>query len=305
LSIPAGYWNAMPQRQSPYENADWQIFLTDSFSYLDSFSQLKVIHFLEKHLPKIAMEYIEFMLSKRCEFTEVHNKYAKILLSMILADASSNQYKLKLNEFLLNSLFYNAEKLLQHFSSDDLEEERAILLGRVGKHMEALEMLVHRLHSIEKAEEYAVCNYPNCPEIFLFLVQTCMKPLETDSISKVDTACKLLFKYASRISTLKVMEIFPETASLSKIGDYLSRAMMHQSNVFNSLQILKNLSLSLHLLHQEKCLLMQSHRVTVSEHSNCAICKKKIGSSVIAASYEKNAVSHFVCYRNAAKERKE
>ena len=49
---------------------------------------------------------------------------------------------------------YNPERMLSRFPQDALYEERAVLLGRVGRHKEALTILVRRLNNPRLAEAY-------------------------------------------------------------------------------------------------------------------------------------------------------
>lgn len=57
-------------------------------------------------------------------------------------------------QFLENSKQYTAENILSNFPSDSLLEERAIILGRLGKHEQALMIYVRALGDIQKASNY-------------------------------------------------------------------------------------------------------------------------------------------------------
>ena len=47
----------------------------------------------------------------------------------------------------------SAERFLKHCTSSELFEVKAVLLGRMGRHDNALEIYVYRLHDFLKAEE--------------------------------------------------------------------------------------------------------------------------------------------------------
>lgn len=61
----------------------------------------------------------------------------------------------KLLDFLRNSTYYAAEKMLSKFPRHALLEERAILLARINQHTQALTIYAHALHDTLQAEAYA------------------------------------------------------------------------------------------------------------------------------------------------------
>lgn len=66
----------------------------------------------------------------------------------------SEHTRKKLIQFLENSQQYTAENILSNFPTDNLLEERAIILGRLGKHEQALTIYVRALGDINKATDY-------------------------------------------------------------------------------------------------------------------------------------------------------
>ena len=64
--------------------------------------------------------------------------------------------KQKLKELLTISSFYTAETILKQFPSNCLFEERALLLGSLGRHMEALAIYLYLVRNVEEAFAYAV-----------------------------------------------------------------------------------------------------------------------------------------------------
>lgn len=74
---------------------------------------------------------------------------------------SSEHTRKKLLSFLEESTYYVAENILSNFPTDDLLEERAIILGRLGKHEQSLAIYVRVLGDIEKAKGYCKKVYDN------------------------------------------------------------------------------------------------------------------------------------------------
>lgn len=75
---------------------------------------------------------------------------------VIGGDTSAQHTRKKLIEFLEKSEHYTPDTVLGHFPTDNLLEERAIILGRLGKHDQSLAIYVRGLGDLEKATQY--CN---------------------------------------------------------------------------------------------------------------------------------------------------
>lgn len=65
----------------------------------------------------------------------------------------------KLQQFLEKSTHYTPETILVHFPFDNLFEERAIILGRLGRHQQAISIYISLLNDIAKATEYCYNVY--------------------------------------------------------------------------------------------------------------------------------------------------
>jgi hypothetical protein len=61
--------------------------------------------------------------------------------------------------FLEESDHYSTETLPTYLLNDGLFEERAIVMGKIGNHKEALVIYVHMLHDMKKAEDYCERMY--------------------------------------------------------------------------------------------------------------------------------------------------
>lgn len=62
----------------------------------------------------------------------------------------------KLQQFLEKSQHYTPETVLRDFPFDCLYEERAIILGRLGRHQQAVSIYINLLNDVPKAIQY--CN---------------------------------------------------------------------------------------------------------------------------------------------------
>lgn len=74
----------------------------------------------------------------------------------------SQHIRQKLQQFLEKSAYYTPETILVHFPFDCLFEERAIILGRLGRHQQAISIYVNLLNDIPRAIEYCNNVYERC-----------------------------------------------------------------------------------------------------------------------------------------------
>ncbi len=143
--------------------------------------------------------------------------------------------------FLLVASNYTPEKMLTRFPFNDLYEERALLLSRIGRHEQALIIYAHKLHDERMAEEYCARHYnPDTEEardVYLALLKVYLRPAE-DSVAsspasqpqqqtvKVGPALALLNKHFKEIDAPKVSLQLPPSPQISK-PTVLTRACAH------------------------------------------------------------------------------
>lgn len=95
---------------------------------------------------------------------DVYKRYVESLYANLPSGTTKNPafdqsvtYRKLLKLFLSETSSYDMSYALSKLDLDDYPEERAIVLGRMGKHHEALNIYVNKLNEPEKAEAY--CNY--------------------------------------------------------------------------------------------------------------------------------------------------
>lgn len=87
-----------------------------------------------------------------------------------------------------------------------LYEERAILLSRVNKHHQALNIYVHKLKRPDLAEKYCKEHYGKNEEskdIFLVLLRINLDPQNGEE-PNIDEAIKILERHFDKINSLEV-----------------------------------------------------------------------------------------------------
>ncbi|KAF7375244.1 Rab guanyl-nucleotide exchange factor [Mycena sanguinolenta] len=124
-----------------------------------------VADYLESIDPLLCIRYLEFLIEERREeSTAFHDRLAELYLKMTLTTKKRNdkdwsQHYAKLLKFIDTTDRYRIDRLYSMISSEDLFEARAILLGRFGRHDQALELYVYRLHDYMKAEQHCARVY--------------------------------------------------------------------------------------------------------------------------------------------------
>ena len=110
-------------------------------------------------------------------------------------------YRRKLMKLLRESDHYSTETLPTYLLHDGLFDERAIVMGKIGNHQEALVIYVHILQDLQRAEEYCHMQYNQidkkqqnsslaaksshfyqAKDVFLLLFQQCLKAPDSTEI---------------------------------------------------------------------------------------------------------------------------
>ncbi|XP_072024948.1 vam6/Vps39-like protein [Amphiura filiformis] len=221
----------------------------------------------------------------------------------------------KLLFFLETSLHYVPEKLLIHFPVDGFFEERALLLGRLGKHEQALAIYAHLLKDTRRAEDYCRRNYAIDREgnidVYLCLFRTYISPPDPDSLRimeniqpppepNINAALEVLEFHHDKIDTAKALEMLPDTTQVKNVYVFMKKVLEGKAMVKRSNQILKSLFYSENLQVREQHIHYQSSKCVITEERNCPVCKKRIGDSAFAR-LPNGVVVHYFCRNDMAK----
>lgn len=129
--------------------------------------------------------------------------------------------KSKLVEFLKKSSKYSPESVLKYFPYDDLFEERAIILGKLGKHEKVLAIYIQILGDVDKAAAYCEEIYQNDKQnfnIYVTLIRTLLVPPTIPPYTgvalhprclqpNVDSVLQLLEKHATKFNPHAVLQV--------------------------------------------------------------------------------------------------
>ncbi|ORX48192.1 hypothetical protein BCR36DRAFT_84127, partial [Piromyces finnis] len=290
-----------------YPEESLEIFTYEKFSS-DEISRDIIVDHLEKHSKDVCIKYLSYIINRLNDTkSENHNKLATFYLKKILSlneeDEERKQYEEKLKVFLEKSTYYNPKFILSQLPKHSFYEVRAILLSHIGEHRKALSIYFNELNNPEMAEQYCIKYYNPDDEkvknVFLTLIQIHMeKQKEGEELS--EKILDLLNKYGTYIDATKIMEIFPESTKLNKLGIYFEKFFQELMNRKHNQKIIYNLLKSEQLQVREELMNNQSQSIAITEERVCRKCLKRIGTSVFVKDSH-NSVIHYGCMKSQKK----
>lgn len=271
----------------------------------------KVADFLEEELdPALCSRYLEYLIEEREETSTLfHDRLAELYLDMALNSQKSNEQDSyqqaydKFLHFIQNTNIYRVDRLFGLLPSDDMFEARAILQGRLGRHVNAFETYVYRLGDYIKAEEYCKSIYiPNTPtqDIFLSLLKIYLEPSPSSlqyqkhhsQTSLLGPALELISRQSPHLDTLETLRLLPPLVPARDVRAFLveaTRAPIFDTHVVR--EVRKGWSEQV----GRKLMNLQNRRVRITDGRICPQCHKRLGTSVIAVHAPRGEVTHYQC----------
>uniref|UniRef100_A0A8C9VDJ8 VPS39 subunit of HOPS complex n=1 Tax=Scleropages formosus TaxID=113540 RepID=A0A8C9VDJ8_SCLFO len=222
------------------------------------------------------------------------------------------EFRNKLLNFLEISSSYEPTRLISDFPFDGLLEERALLLGRMGKHEQALFIYVHILKDTRMAEEYCHRHYDRVTEgnkdVYLSLLRMylsppdvrCLVPIMMDlpePQANLQAALHVLELHHSKLNTTKAINLLPANTQIREIRVFLESVLEENAQKKRFNQVLKSLLQAEFLRVQEERIFHQQVKCIITEEKTCRVCKKKIGNSAFAR-YPNGVVVHYFCCKD-------
>lgn len=193
-----------------------------------------------------------------------------------------------------------------------------MLLGRLGRHDQALELYVYRLQDYAKAEEYVhhllqlcciltycLCRYckwvyrPEGPssQVYLTLLRTYLQPTIKQPPNLLAPALELICRHSPRLDSVEALQLIPPLVTTREIQAFLRDAL--HAPLFDS-KVLRGITKSRSDQAARKLMILQSNRVKVMDSrmhvvssfitrarldmkSRCPNCHKRIGNNSVIA----------------------
>uniref|UniRef100_A0A182JZ75 CNH domain-containing protein n=1 Tax=Anopheles christyi TaxID=43041 RepID=A0A182JZ75_9DIPT len=284
----------------------------------------EVLDFLLKDHRTLVIRYLEHIINVWNEEKALfHNiliqQYRERLIMLknvkdVEADTKKQEemveVRVKLLTFLKKSKYYHAEKVLGEFPYTDMFEERAIILGRLGKHEKALAIFVQILGDFEKGlaycdDVYDANDLQNC-DVYVTLMKIILTPPTAPPYSDVplhprclvpdhEMVVSILDKHAEKINPYAALQILPDSIPLVRIKHFLENSLKFYLEKKQRAQVLKGLYYAEHLQIMEQKMLSASKHFLVTDLSVCAVCKKKFSNQSAFVRLPDGVIVHFSC----------
>ena len=311
------------------------IFISETHG-IESLPRDKVLTYIENNAKTLVIQYLEHIIYEWKETKpEFHNKLIhcyKDSIEPLLREYLESQpeseprksagteggkfghLRAKLLSFLELSNYYLPLKLIRHFPPDILYEERALLLGRCGRHEEALAIYIYILKDAEMAEEYCRKQYASSKDenknVYVSLLKLYLKPQDLPFLGLTNTvfsdfemqpntgaALAVLNQHYTKLDVSQTLELLPMTTPIKEITSLLINVFQDKMQQKRNLIILKSLLHAEHLQINEQRIFYQSKKCIMTDERACRVCHKRIGTSAFAM-YPNNVVVHYYCCKD-------
>lgn len=307
---------------------------TEDLPEVETLPRDKVLNFLKEGFKELAIPYLEHIITVWDEKgPEFHNVLIQLYLERVQSlmkeylnslpegvptvaagkePGTLGEFRHNLLSFLEQSTSYEPERLISNFPFDGLLEERALLLGRMGKHEQALFIYVHILKDTHMAEEYCRWHYSSSVEgnkdVYLSLLRMylsppdvhCLGPVKMDMSepqANLQAALQVLELHHSKLNTTKAINLLPANTQIREIRVFLESVLEEKAQRKRCNQVLKSLLQAEFLRVQEERIYHQQVKCVITEEKTCRVCKKKIGNSAFAR-YPNGIVVHYFCCKD-------
>uniref|UniRef100_A0A672NGV4 Vam6/Vps39-like protein n=1 Tax=Sinocyclocheilus grahami TaxID=75366 RepID=A0A672NGV4_SINGR len=307
---------------------------TEDLTEVETLPRDKVLNFLKDGFKELAIPYLEHIIYMWDETRpEFHNVLIQLYLEKVqglmkvylnsLPEGQTpvaagkeagelGEYRNKLLSFLEVSSSYEPERLISDFPFDGLLEERALLLGRMGKHEQALFIYVHILKDTHMAEEYCHGHYDSSAngnkDVYLSLLRMYLSPPDVHFLGPIkmelcepqanlQAALKVLQLHHSKLNTTKAINLLPANTQIREIQVFLESVLEEKAGRKRFDQVLKSLLQAEFLRVQEERIFHQQVKCVITDEKTCRVCKKKIGNSAFAR-YPNGVVVHYFCCKD-------
>uniref|UniRef100_A0A672NIR5 Vam6/Vps39-like protein n=1 Tax=Sinocyclocheilus grahami TaxID=75366 RepID=A0A672NIR5_SINGR len=296
---------------------------TEDLTEVETLPRDKVLNFLKDGFKELAIPYLEHIIYMWDETRpEFHNVLIQLYLEKVQGlmkvylnslpedeiKAKSagkeagelGEYRNKLLSFLEVSSSYEPERLISDFPFDGLLEERALLLGRMGKHEQALFIYVHILKDTHMAEEYCHGHYDSSAngnkDVYLSLLRMYLSPPDVHFLGPIkmelcepqanlQAALKVLQLHHSKLNTTKAINLLPANTQIREIQVFLESVLEEKAGRKRFDQVLKSLLQAEFLRVQEERIFHQQVKCVITDEKTCRVCKKKIGNRCASCEY--------------------
>ncbi|KAJ5073161.1 cnh domain containing [Anaeramoeba ignava] len=289
------------KRETPLKANDVLDYLAQFKDDEMKFRYLEFTIFTEKNTDKklhnqLAMHFVEILLAivPRDDGKQPKGKNRPVPGTEYGVLGSTRK---KLILLLQTSNYYDPEILFEKIKGSSLFEEETILLEKMGRYRDGLNILIHKMGNRGDAEKY--CEDPNPKnhqEKLLELVCLSLYPPD-NSAPLIDDAIAIINKHSCELNPANVLKKLPDDLPLSEISSFLSISIRELAHQKRHSQIFKNLKKNESLLSDWKLKNLEKQKLKIIPKTKCDKCKEKLGASVVAR-FPTGHVVHYGCLKD-------
>jgi len=297
--------------ESPQDGLD---IFTEDMDTVESLPRSRVLEWLLRNARQLVIPYLEHLVNVWEDTSQLfHNslilQYKDVILESNHTDSVTRDKLRRLLHY--DPPCYTAEQVLAQFPSDCLFEERAVLLGRGGRHREALTVYIHILEDIDMAMDYCKREKELGRSVYQHLVELLVVPPDQSQLPGVrlpekkrepnmDAAIAILEQHGQDVELAPVLISLPSSASLHRLSGFLTAAIQSQVATRHSIQLVRALHHSSHLQLQEARVVREGVRVDINERTVCTSCGKRFATLSAFARGSDGHLLHYSCAMGSA-----
>ncbi|XP_043926934.1 transforming growth factor-beta receptor-associated protein 1 [Protopterus annectens] len=305
-----------PNRDMVWKYADWALQKNEeigvhiftkrpvSEQQVDGLNPEDIISYLHKY-PKALISYLEYLVMERqIQKEKFHTHLAVLYLDEVLQlkmRKSSEALKLmqaKLRSLLQQSSLYRVQLLIGKIKDTDLHMELAILYGKLEEHDRALHILVHNIQDFEAAKKYCLWNSEGKDDAYRRRLFHLLLSVYLESANANDrlymAAVDLLNYHPAEFDAVRVLQLVPETWSMSLLAPFLIGAMRQSIHADRMTQLTLGLSRSENMIYKCDKLKLTRNPVRLSDKKTCQICCKPFSEPAFVH-YPNGSLVHTHC----------
>ncbi|XP_021925898.1 vam6/Vps39-like protein isoform X1 [Zootermopsis nevadensis] len=281
---------------------------TEDIAEVEQLPRPKVLDYLLRTHKDLVIPYLEHVIHVWEDSNSIfHNalvhQYRERYQQLLVTSSEERQKtRAKLLQFLETSSHYTPETVFVHFPYDCLFEERAIVLGKLGRHEQALAIYLSTLGDVPRAIQYCDKVYSQGKKMLItppnnswLVIGTPSSTVPCPPPSDLETALSLLEEHASKIHPMKALSVLPDRVPLGRIRQFLEVSLQNKLNERRRSQVLKGLLYAEHLQVQELRMSYESQSILMTEFNVCPVCKKRFGNQSAFARYPNGDIVHYSC----------
>lgn len=221
----------------------------------------------------------------------------------------------KLCKLILTSDHLEFDVLLRLLPSNGFWEMKARLLERLGRHLDALRIYVHKLKSHSRAEEYCDRSMskkqgqPILENVYTILIQVLLEQEDRDrpgtykimDRSPEDERWKeialMLSRKRNAIPSIQALDLLPGQIPISSTIQFLETACRGSSEEHRQTLLVSALYRARYAKAQTAKSEASSISFTVSQERACCFCNKRLGVAALVYLQDGDRLAHFSCYR--------